>query len=401
MSNKENDPVIVSAVRTPIGVFGGSLRRVSHEHLAVTVLKAVCERVDFPKDVLDDVYWGSVMPRSDENGLARGAVLKAGIPEHVSAVQVNRACCSSMEAIRIASMGVRLGDGKAFIAGGGESMSNVPYSIKNARWGLRMRHQELTDGVWDGLTDHHTGLIMGMTAENVAEKYNVSREDQDAFSYTSQIRAKKALETGRFKDEIVPVVIPGKRGKPDVLVDTDEHPKPETTMKMLQSLPPAFKKDGTVTAGNSSGINDGASAVLVTSKALADQYKIKRQWRVVGSAAVGVDPKIMGIGPIYAIEKLLKQTGLTLGDMELFEINEAFAAPSVAVEKELGLNRDIVNVNGSGIALGHPIGNTGCRIVVSLIHEMEKRGLSRGMASLCGGSGHGQAIIVERVEPSF
>ena len=368
-----------------------------HEQLAVTVLKAVCERVDFPKEILEDVYWGTVMVRSDENGLARGAVLKAGIPEYVSAVQVNRACCSSMEAIRIASMGVRLGDGKAFIAGGGESMSNVSYSIKNARWGLRMRHQELSDGIWDGLFDHHAGLIMGMTAENVAEKYGISREDQDEFSFTSQMRAKKAMETGRFKDEIVPVIIPGKRGKPDVVVDTDEHPRPNTTMEMLQSLPPAFKKDGTVTAGNSSGLNDGASAVLVVSKEVADEHEMKRQWRVVGSAAVGVDPRYMGISPIYAIRKLLKQTGLSLDDMELFEINEAFAAPSLAVERELGLNRDMVNVNGSGIALGHPIGNTGCQLVVSLIHEMEKRDLHLGMASLCGGGGSGQAIIVERV----
>ena len=401
MSNKKNEPVIVSAVRTPIGGFGGSLRSVLHEHLAVTVLKAVCERVDFPKASLDDVYWGTVMVRSDENGLARGAVLKAGIPEHVSAVQVNRACCSSMEAIRIASMGVRLGEGKAYIAGGGESMSNVSYSIKNARWGLRMRHQELSDGIWDGLFDHHTGLIMGMTAENVAEKYGISRKDQDEFSYTSQVRAKKALESGRFKDEIVPVAIPGKRGKPDVLVDTDEHPRPDTTMEKLESLSPAFKKDGTVTAGNSSGMNDGASAVLVVSRELAHEHEMRRQWRVVGSAAVGVDPRYMGIGPIYAIRKLLNQTGFSLDDVELFEINEAFAAPSVAVERELGLNRDIVNVNGSGIALGHPIGNTGCRLVVSLIHEMEKQDLHLGMASLCGGGGHGQAIIIERVETSF
>ena len=401
MSHKENEPVIISAVRTAIGDFGGSLRSVLHEQLAVTVMKAVCERVNFPMESLDDVYWGVVMVRSDENGLARGAALKAGIPEHISQVQINRACCSSMEAIRIASMGVRLGDGKAFMAGGGESMSNVSYSIKNARWGLRMRHQELSDGIWDGLSDHHTGLIMGMTAENVAEKYGISREDQDEFSYTSQMRAKKALETGRFKDEIVPVIIPGKGGKPDKVVDTDEHPRPDTTMEKLKSLPPAFKKDGTVTAGNSSGINDGASAVLVVSREVADQYKMKRQWRVVGSAAVGVDPRYMGIGPIYAVRKLLKQTGLSVNDMELFEINEAFAAPSIAVERELGLNRDIVNVNGGGIALGHPIGNSGCRIVVSLIHEMEKRGLHRGMAALCGGSGHGQAIIIERVETSF
>lgn len=394
--SKVNDPVIVSAVRTPIGDFGGSMRSILHEGLAVTVLKAVCERVDFPKDILGDVYWGVVMLRSDENGLARGAVLKSGIPEHVSAVHVNRACCSSMEAIRIASMAIRLGEAKAIIAGGGESMSNVPFSIKNGRWGLRLRHQELSDGIWDGLTDHHTGLVMGMTAENVAEKYNISREDQDEFSYASQMRSKQALESGRFQDEIVPVVIPGKRGKPDIIVDTDEHPRPQTTMEDLQKLPPAFKEGGTVTAGNSSGLNDGASAVLVCSKETADEYNLKRQWRVVGSAAVGVDPRYMGIGPIYAIRKLLNQTGLSLDDIELFEINEAFAAPSVAVERELGLNSDIVNVNGSGIALGHPIGNTGCRLVVSLIHEMEKRGLNRGLASLCGGSGHGQAIIIER-----
>lgn len=398
MNSKKNDPVIVSAVRTPIGAFGGSLRPVSHEGLAVTVLKSVCEQVDFPKDLLDDVYWGVVMLRSDENGLARGAVLKAGIPEHVSAVHVNRACCSSMEAIRIGSMGIRLGDAKAIIAGGGESMSNVPFSIKNGRWGMPFRHQELTDGIWDGLTDHHTGLVMGLTAENVAEKYTISREDQDEFAYTSQMRAKKAMELGRFKEEIVPVVIPGKRGKADIIVDADEHPKPDTTLEELKKLKPSFKKDGTVTAGNASGLNDGASAVLVCSKEIADQYKMKRQWRVVGSAAVGVDPRYMGIGPLYAIPKLLKQTGLSLDDIELFEINEAFASPSVAVERELGLNREIVNVNGSGIALGHPIGNTGCRLVVSLIHEMEKRNLNLGMASLCGGSGHGQAIIVERVE---
>jgi len=263
------------------------------------------------------VYWGAVMVRSDENGLARGAVLKAGYPDNVSAVQLNRACCSSMEAIRIASMEIRLGESQAVVAGGGESMSNVSYSIKNARWGLGWRHQELSDGIWDGLFDH---------------------------------------------------------------------------------LKPAFKKDGTVTAGNASGLNAGASAVLVMSKAMADQYQMKSQWRVVGSAAVGVDPKVMGIGPIDAVRKLFKQTGYTIDDIELIEINEAFAAPSVAVEKELGLNRDIVNVNGSGIALGHPIGDTGCRITVSLIHEMEKRGLSRGLASLCGGGGHGQAIIIERVE---
>lgn len=391
------DPIIVSALRTPIGVFGGSLRNISHSKLAATVMDEVCKRANYPKEDLDDIYWGVVMPRSDENGLARGAALTAEIPEHISAVQVNRACCSAMEAIRIGSMAIRAGEANAIIAGGGESMSNVPFSIKNARWGLRLRHQELSDGLWDGLTDHHTGLIMGMTAENVAEIYNISREDQDEFAYTSQMRAKKALEEGRFRDEIVPVIIPGKRGKKEIIIDTDEHPRPETSLEELSKLPSAFKKDGTVTPGNSSGINDGASAVLILSREQADRLKMSMKWKVVGSVAVGVDPRIMGIGPVPAIKKLLKLTGYGLEDIELFEINEAFAAPSVAVERELSLNRKIVNVNGGGIALGHPIGDTGCRIVVSLIHEMEKRGLTLGLAALCGGGGHGQAILLERV----
>ena len=394
----KRDPIIVSAVRTPIGDFGKSLRNVTHTRLATLVMAEVLDRVNFPKEELDDVYWGIVMPRSDENGVGRAAALEAGIPDHVPTAQLNRACCSSMEAIRIASMAIRLGEADAVLAGGGESMSNVSYSIKNARWGLRLRHQELSDGVWDGLMDHYTGLIMGMTAENVAEKYHISREDQDELALTSQMRAKKALEEGRFKDEIVPVVIPGRRGKPDVVVDTDEHPRPETTLEDLSGLPPAFKEGGSVTAGNSSGINDGASGVLVVSREMADRLELKRRWKVAGCVPVGVDPRIMGIGPIPAIKKLMKKTGYRIEDMELIEINEAFAAPYLAVERELGLNREIVNVNGSGIALGHPIGNTGCRIVVTLIHEMEKRGLKRGLASLCGGGGVGQAIVLEKTE---
>ena len=394
----EREPVIVSAVRTPIGSFGGSLKDVVHERLAATVMDEVCKRVNFPKEKLDDVYWGVVMVRSDENGLARSAALIAGIPDYVSAVQVNRACCSSMEAIRIASMAIRLGEANAVLAGGGESMSNVSYSIKNARWGLRLRHQELSDGLWDGLTDHHTGLIMGMTAENVAEKYGVSREDQDKFAYQSQMRAKKAMDEGRFRDEIVPVTVPGEKRGEQKVVDTDEYPRPGTTMEGLRKLSPAFKKDGTVTAGNSSGINDGASAVLVLSTEFSDSLNMKAKWRIVGSAAVGVDPRMMGIGPIPAIKKVLKLTGRELKNIELFEINEAFAAPSLAVERELGLNPEIVNVNGGGIALGHPIGNTGCRIVVSLIYEMEKRGLKLGLAALCGGGGHGEAMIIEKID---
>lgn len=394
----KRDPIIVSAVRTAIGDFGGGLREVSHTDLATLVMRQVCERIAFPKDKLGDVYWGTVMLRSDENGLARGASLSAGIPQEVSAVQLSRACCSSMEAIRIGAMAIRLGEADAILAGGGESMSNVAYSIKNARWGLRLRHQELSDGVWDGLFDQYTGLIMGMTAENVAEQFHITREDQDLFAYTSQMRAKKALEEKRFKDEIVPVVIPGKRGRGDKVFETDEHPRPDTTLEGLSKLPPAFKDDGTVTAGNSSGLNDGASAVLIVSRELADALNLTRRWKIVGSVAVGVDPRIMGIGPIPAVKKLMEKTGRKIKDMELVEVNEAFAAPCVAVERELGLSHEIVNVNGGGIALGHPIGNTGCRLVVSLIHEMEKRGLSRGLATLCGGGGHGEAIIVEKTE---
>jgi acetyl-CoA C-acetyltransferase len=394
----KRDPVIVSAVRTAIGDFGGGLKDVSHTELGSLVMSEVCNRVDFPKEEIGDVYWGTVMVRSDENGLARCAALRAGLPVQASAVQMNRACCSSMEALRIASMAIRLGEADAIVAGGGESMSNVTYSIKGARWGLRLRHQEISDGVWDGLFDQHTGLIMGLTAENVAEEYHVSRESQDEFAFSSQMRAKRALEERRFKDEIVPVVIPGKRGEPEKRFDTDEHPRPQTTLEGLAKLAPAFKKDGTVTAGNSSGINDGASAVLVVSRELADRLNLRRRWRIAGCVAVGVDPRIMGIGPIPAVRKLMKQTGYKIEDMQLIEMNEAFAAPCIAVVQELGLNRDILNVNGGGIALGHPIGNTGCRLVVSLIYEMEKRGLERGLATLCGGSGHGQAIIIERTD---
>jgi len=394
----KKDPIIVSAVRTAIGDFGAGLRNVMHTELASVVMGEVCNRVNFPKDDIEDVYWGVVMIRSDENGLARCAALKAGISMDASAVHINRACCSSMEAMRIASMAIRLGEADAIIAGGGESMSNVAYSVKGARWGLRLQHAVFADGVWDGLFDQHTGLLMGLTAENVAEEYHISREDQDLLAFTSQMRAKKALEEGRFKDEIVPIVIAGKHGEPDKVFDTDEHPRPATTLGGLAKLKPAFKKDGTVTAGNSSGLNDGASAVLVVSRELADKLNLRRRWRIVGSAAVGVDPRIMGIGPIPAVKKVMKQTGYRVEDMQLIEMNEAFAAPCVAVERNLGLNRDIMNVNGGGIALGHPIGNTGCRLVVSLIHEMEKRGMERGLATLCGGSGHGEAIIIEKTE---
>jgi acetyl-CoA C-acetyltransferase len=394
----KRDPIIISLCRTPVGAFGGDLRDVLHTDLAATVMKAVCERVNFPMDKLDDLFWGVVMQRGDENSLARDAELKAGIPYTVPVMQLSRACCSSMEAMRLASYRIRLNEADAILAGGGESMSNVGHSIYGARWGLRLRHQKLSDDLWDSLSDHTLKIQMGETAENVAERYNISRQDQDEFSYGSQMRAKKAIESGRFKDEIVPVVIKGKRGKPDKIIDTDGHPKFDTTLEGLAKLQPSFKDTGTVTAGNSSGINDGASASIIVSREFADKMGYKRRWQILGSVAVGVDPAIMGIGPIPAVRKLMDLTGYSIKDIELWEINEAFAAPSVAVERELGLNRDIVSVNGSGIALGHPVGNTGCRLVVTLIHEMEKRGLKLGVATLCGGGGIGQAIMVKKDE---
>lgn len=398
MAKDKRDPIIVSLCRTPVGAFGGDLRTVLHTDLAATVMKEVCERINFPTDKLDDIFWGVVMQRGDENSLARDAELKAGIPYTVPVMQLSRACCSSMEAMRLASYRIRLNEADAILAGGGESMSNCGHSIYGARWGLRLRHQKLSDDLWDSLSDHTLKIQMGETAENVAEKYNISREDQDEFSYGSQMRAKKAIESGRFKDEIVPIVIPGRRGKPDKIVDTDGHPKFDTTLEGLAKLKPSFKEDGTVTAGNSSGINDGASGSIIVSRELADKMGFQRRWQILGSVAVGVDPAIMGIGPIPAIRKLMDMTGYSIKDIDLWEINEAFAAPSVAVERELGLNRDIVSVNGSGIAIGHPVGNTGCRLVVTLIHEMEKRGNKLGVAALCGGGGIGQAIMVKKDE---
>jgi acetyl-CoA C-acetyltransferase len=394
----KRDPIIVSAVRSPVGSFGGALRDVLHVDLAAQVMKSVCERVNFPKEKLDDVFWGVVMQRGDENSLARDAELKSGIPYTTPVVQVSRACCSSMEAMRMASMRIRLNEAEAILAGGGESMSNVGYSIYGARWGLRLQHKVLSDGVWDGLSDHTLNVLMGETAENVAEEYHISRQEQDELAYSSQMRAKKAIETGRFKDEIVPISIPQRKGRPDKMVDTDEHPKSDTTMEGLAKLPAAFREGGTVTAGNSSGINDGASASIIVSREFADQYDFKMRWKILGCVSVGVDPRIMGIGPIPAVKKLLQQTGYSVKDIELWEINEAFAAPSCAVQKELGLNRDIVSVNGSGIAIGHPIGNTGCRLVVTLIHEMTKRGNKLGIATLCGGGGVGQAIMIRKDE---
>ena len=291
---------------------------------------------------------------------------------------------------------IRDGDVNVVIAGGVESMSNAPYILTTTRWGQRFQHGQLIDMLWRAMQESPIGTGMGLTAENLAERYGISREEQDKFSFLSQQRACKAIQEGRFIDEITPVTVPQKKGEAKI-VDTDEHPRPDATLEKLAKLPPAFKKGGTVTAGNSSGLNDAAAATVLMSKEQAKEMGLKPMAKILGYAIVGVDPFYMGIGPVPAIKKVLNKVGLSLKDIQLIEINEAFAAQYLSCEKELGLNREIVNVNGSGIALGHPVGATGCRLVVTLIHEMAKRDLTLGLATLCVGGGLGFAMVVERL----
>jgi acetyl-CoA C-acetyltransferase len=347
--------------------------------------------------IIDDVIWGNCYQRTkDETNLARVAALQAGIPAEVPGITVHRTCTAGMSSLVMGTQAIKCGDAEVILAGGTESMSTVPYTIDELRWGSRMGHIEVRDAMWDGLTQLGTGVGMGVTAENLAKKYNISREEQDELALLSQQRAVAAIKEGRFNDEIVPVCIPQRRGDP-VYINKDEYPKDNMTLEKLAKLPPTFVKGGTVTAGNSSGINDGSAGMLIMSKRAADRLGIKPLARVVSYAVAGVDPDYMGIGPVPSTRMALKKTGLTIADIDLFEINEAFAAQYLAVEKELGLDRRNTNVNGSGIALGHPVGCSGARIVVSLIHEMYKRDLSKGLAGLCSGGGMGMSVVIEKI----
>ena len=388
------DVVIVSATRTPIGDFGGSLKDVSATSLAMAVIDSSLERAGIEKKVVEQVIMGNCFEVLNGN-VTRIAAVKCGFSVETPAYTIHATCGSGMQAIICGTQAIRDGDVDVVIAGGVESMSNAPYILTTTRWGQRLQHGQLIDMLWRAMQEYPIGAGMGLTAENLAEKYGISREEQDRFSLISQQRACKAIQEGKFKDEITPVVIPQKRGEAKI-VDTDEHPKPDTTLEKLAKLPPAFKKDGTVTAGNSSGINDAAAAVILMSKEKARELGLKPLARILGYAVVGVDPAYMGIGPVPATKKVLNRAGLSLSDIQLIEINEAFAAQYLSCEKELGLNRDIVNVNGSGIALGHPIGMTGCRLVVTLIYEMVKRDLSVGLATLCAGGGMGFALLIGR-----
>ncbi|MGD9240906.1 MAG: thiolase family protein [Desulfobacterales bacterium] len=392
-----NDVVIVSAVRSAIGTFGGQFKNLKGVPLGVPIMTEAIKRAKIDPAVIDDVGWGCCYQRAkDEVNIARVTAVKAGVPVEVPAFTVMRVCTSSMWAIAQGFMAIRQGYNAVFLAGGVESMSTVPYTIESLRWGARMDHVEVRDMMWDGVTRIGIGSAMGITAENLAQKYNISRNEQDELAYQSQMKATAAINAGRFKEEIVPIEIPGSRGKP-TLVDTDEHPRPDTTVDALAKLNPIFKKEGTVTAGNASGINDGAAAMVIMLKSKADELGVKPMARIVDFSVVGVDPDYMGWGPVPATEKLMQRTGLKLSDMGLIEINEAFAAQYLACEMglELTKKREIINVNGSGISLGHPVGATGARIVITLLHEMRRRDVQYGLATLCGGGGLGMAMIIE------
>jgi acetyl-CoA C-acetyltransferase len=386
---------IAGALRTAVGRFQGTLGNTSSVELGKTVVKAVIERSGLKPENVDEVIMGSICTAGMGQNVARQIEIAAGIPVEKTAVTLNMVCGSGMRAIAMAAQEIKCGDAEVIAAGGSENMTAAPYVLKKARGGYRMGNGEIIDTmVNDGLWDVFNNCHMGITAENLAVKYNISRAEQDKMSAESQNKAEKAIKEGRFKDEIVPVVIPQRKGDP-VVFDTDEFPRFGTTEQTLAKLKPAFKKDGTVTAGNASGCNDGAAAVLVVSEDALKKYNLKPLARIVSYAWAGVDPSIMGIGPAYAVSRALDKAGWKLEDVELIEANEAFAAQALSVAKELGFNKEIVNVNGGAVALGHPIGASGARITVSLLHEMKKRGAKKGLATLCIGGGMGIALCVE------
>jgi acetyl-CoA C-acetyltransferase len=391
------DAVIIGAARTPIGSFNGAFAGVGAVALGAVAAEAALARAGVGGDEVEEVLLGNIVQAGGGLNPARQTALAAGVGEPVPATTINMACASGLKTVALAARAVVAGDAEVVLAGGTECMSDAPYLLDKARTGYRLGHGTLLDSLLrDGLWCSNADMHMGSTAENVAREYEVSREDQDAFAAESQARAAAAIEAGRFEEEIVPVEVPRRRGEP-LRVDRDEHPRPGTTREDLARLRPAFEPpDGTVTAGNASGINDGAAAVVVASAEEAERRGVAPLGRVVAHASVGVAPRVMGIGPVPAVRKALAAAGLQAGDIDLFELNEAFAAQSVAVVRELGLDPEKVNVNGGAIALGHPVGASGARILVTLLYEMRRRDVRRGLATLCVGGGQGIALIVER-----
>jgi len=389
--------VIVSAVRTAIGSYNGSLAEVSAVELGALVIKEAITRAKIDPVEVEEVIMGNVLQAGLGQNPARQSALKAGLAIEVPALSINKVCGSGLEAVNLAARAILAGDADIIVAGGMESMSNAPYLLEKARRGYRMGHSELidsmiTDGLWCATNNYH----MGITAENVAQKYDITRAMQDELAAISQEKAVRAIAEGRFKEEIVPVIIPQKKGDP-IVFDTDEHPKKGTTVDKLATLRAAFQKDGSVTAGNASGLNDGAAAFVVMSLDKAKELKLTPLARIRSFASAGVEPSIMGMGPVPASLKALAKTGLTVKDLDLIEANEAFAAQFLAVGKELGFEKEKVNVNGGAIALGHPVGASGARILVTLLHAMKQRNAKLGLATLCIGGGQGVATIVEKM----
>ena len=388
--------VIVSAARTPIGSFGGTLKDVPTRTLGAIAVKEAIKRAGIKPEQVDEVVMGCVLQGALGQNIARQISLDAGVPKEVPALTINKVCGSGLRAISLAAQMIKAGDADIVVAGGAENMSKTAYALPTGRYGARMNNAQIVDMmVNDGLTDAFNNYHMGITAENIAEQWGITREQLDEFAVISQNRAEEAIKAGKFKDEIVPVEIPQKKGEP-LVFDTDEFPKFGTTIDKVAKLKPAFKKDGVVTAANASGINDAGAAVVVMSKEKADDLGIKPICTIKSYASAGVDPTIMGIGPVPASEKALKKAGLTIKDIDLVEANEAFAAQSLAVRTDLGLDPEKTNVNGGAIAIGHPIGASGTRILITLIYEMMRRDAKTGLATLCIGGGQGTSLVVER-----
>ena len=389
--------VIASAARTPIGSYGGALKSVSAQDLGITAVKEAIKRAGIKPEDVDEMVFGCVLQAGLGQNVARQISIGAGIPKEKPAMTLNIVCGSGLRSVSLAAQMIMAGDSDIVIAGGTESMSNAPYLLQNERWGARMGDKKavdemIKDGLWDAFNNYH----MGMTAENIVEKFGLTREEQDELAAMSQNRAEKARAEGKFKDEIVPVEVKDRKGNVTV-VDTDEHIREGVTAEGISKLKPAFKKDGgSVTAANASGLNDGSAALVVMSEEKAKELGVKPLATIVSYATEGVDPAIMGTGPIPTVRKALEKANLTLEDIDLIEANEAFAAQALSVIKELGINTDIVNVNGGAIAIGHPVGASGARILTTLLYEMQKRDSKKGIATLCIGGGMGTAVVVER-----
>jgi acetyl-CoA C-acetyltransferase len=390
------DVVIVSAARTAVGKFGGSLAKIPAPELGATVIRAVLERAGVKPEQVSEVILGQVLTAGSGQNPARQSVIKAGLPDMVPGMTINKVCGSGLKAVMLAANAIIAGDAEIVIAGGQENMSAAPHVLPGSRDGFRMGDAKLIDSmIVDGLWDVYNNYHMGTTAENVAREYGITREEQDRFAALSQNKAEAAQKAGRFDDEIVPVAIPQRKGEP-LQFTTDEFVRHGVTAEALSSLRPAFSKEGTVTAANASGINDGAAAVVVMSAKKAEALGLTPLARIKAYANAGVDPKVMGMGPVPASKRCLERAGWSVNDLDLMEINEAFAAQALAVHKQMGWDQSKINVNGGAIAIGHPIGASGCRILVTLLHEMQKRDAKRGLASLCIGGGMGVALALER-----